>query len=68
MIVSDDLAYADLFAALEAAGAAIGRTVNPTILTNKELAKRAKNKESFLTRVLVQPKIWIVGDESALRA
>ena len=68
MIVSDDLAYADLFAALEAVGAVLGRTVNPTILTREELAKRAKAKASFLTRVLAQPKIWIVGDESALPA
>jgi predicted nucleotidyltransferase len=68
MVVSDELAYPDLFAALEAASAAIGRTVNPTILTRKELAKRLKAKESFITRVLVQPKIWIVGDERALTA
>jgi predicted nucleotidyltransferase len=66
MVISDELAYPDLFAALEAVGAAIGRTVNPTILTRKELTKRVKAKESFTTRVLAQPKIWIIGDESAL--
>jgi predicted nucleotidyltransferase len=66
MVVSDELTYPDLFGVLEAAGAAIGRTVNPTILTRKELAKRVKAKESFTTRVLAQPKIWIIGDESAL--
>lgn len=68
MIVSDELAYADLFAALEAAGTTLGRPVNPTILTRKELAKRVKTKESFTTRVLAQPKIWIIGDERALAA
>jgi predicted nucleotidyltransferase len=66
MVVSDELAYPDLFGVLEAAGAAIGRTVNPTILTREELAKRVKAKESFTTRVLAQPKIWIIGDDSAL--
>jgi predicted nucleotidyltransferase len=68
MVVSDELAYADLFGALEKAGSAIGRTVNPTILTRKDLAKKVKAKESFITRVLAQPKIWIVGDDSALAA
>jgi len=68
MVISDELAYPDLFASLEAASAAIGRTVNPTILTRKELAKRVKAKESFTTRVLAQQKIWIVGDDSALAA
>jgi predicted nucleotidyltransferase len=66
MIVSDRLSYADLFAALEHASATIGRTVNPTIYTRKDLAKRLKAKESFVTRVLVQPKTWIIGDEHAL--
>jgi predicted nucleotidyltransferase len=66
MVVSDQLTYLDLFAALEAASAAIGRTANPMILTRKELAKRVKAKEAFTTRVLAPPKIWIFGDDSAL--
>jgi predicted nucleotidyltransferase len=68
IVISDELTYPDLFASLEAASGAIGRTVNPTILTRKELAKRVKAKEAFTTRVLAQPKIWIVGDDSALAA
>ena len=68
MVISDELTYPDLFIALEAASATIGRTVNPTILTRKELAKRVKAKESFMTRVFAQPKIWIVGDDGALAA
>lgn len=68
MVLSDDLAYPDLYAALESASAAIGRTVNPTILTRKELAKRVRAKEAFTTRVLAQPKSWIIGDDSALAA
>ena len=66
MVVSDELAYGDLFAALERVSSAIGRTVNPTILTRKELAKRVKAQESFITRVLAQSKTWIIGDEDAL--
>ena len=62
------LDYADLFTALEAARGVLGRSVNPTILTRKDLARRVKARESFVTRVLAQPKVWIVGDDRALAA
>lgn len=68
MVVSDDLEYPDLFAALESVSAALGRNVNPTILTRKELAKRLKANESFISRVLAQPKIWVIGDGHAFAA
>ena len=67
-VVSDDVSYADLFAAVEDAGRALGRTVNPTIVTRKDLARRVKAKESFVTRVLDQPKIWLLGDEGGIAA
>ena len=66
MLVSDDLAYSDLYAALEAVGNRLGRTVNPTIYTPQELARRVKRKDAFATRVLAQPKIWLIGGEDAL--
>ena len=66
LLLSDELAYADVFAALDAASSTLGRPVNPTILTSAELRKRLENEESFLTRVLAQPKIWLIGGEDAL--
>ena len=66
MVVSDMLSYGDLFAALEEASQRMGRPVNPTILSRKELAKRVKGDNAFVTRVLSQPKIWLIGDEDAL--
>lgn len=66
MIVSDDLTYPDLYSALEGASQRLGRTVNPTVYTRKELAKRIRSGESFVTRVLEQPKIWLIGGEDDL--
>lgn len=66
MLVSDDLAYSDLYAALEEVSTRLGRTVNPTIYTPQELAKRVKRKDAFATRVLAQPKLWLIGDRDAL--
>ncbi len=68
MLVSDSLEYADLFAALEAVATTLGRTVNPTIYTRQELAKRVKQKNAFMTRVLAQPKVWLIGGEDELAA
>ena len=68
MVVSEGLTYADLFGALEAASAKLGRKVAPTIYSLKELAKRVKQDNAFVTRVLEQPKLWLIGDERALAA
>jgi len=66
MLLSDDISYGDVFAALEDAGNKLGRPVNPTILTRKEFTKRVEAQESFLTRVIAQPKIWIIGADGDL--
>jgi predicted nucleotidyltransferase len=67
MVLSDTVGYGDLFLALEAVGERLGRMVNPTIYTQKDYARRVKSGESFLTRVLAQPKVWLIGGESDLR-
>ena len=66
MIVSEDLGYADVFGALESATATLGRKVNPTLYMPAEMAKRINNDNAFVTRVLRQPKIWLIGNEEAL--
>jgi predicted nucleotidyltransferase len=68
MVVSESLAYADLFALLEEASSQLGRAVSPTIYTPAELTKRVRQKNSFVTRVLAQPKIWLIGGEDDLTA
>ena len=68
MVVSGSLTYADLFAALEDASERLGRKVNPTVYSPRELAKRVKQGNAFVTRVLAQPKIWLIGGESDIAA
>lgn len=68
MVVSDRVTHADLFAALEQATAQLGRKIAPTIYSSRELAKRVKQEHAFVTRVLAQPKLWLIGDERALAA
>lgn len=68
MVVSERLTYGDLFAALEGASTLLGRKVAPTIYAPHELAKRAKQNNAFVTRVLAQPKIWLIGNEDDVAA
>ena|SRR6266446_590986 len=68
MVISDRLTYPDLFSALEGASAQLGRKVAPTIYSPKELSKRMKQDNAFITRVLAQPKLWLIGDERDLAA
>lgn len=66
MVISDSLGYADVFSAVEAATAQLGRPINPTLLTVAEVNKRVKAGAAFMTRVLAQPKIWLIGGERDL--
>lgn len=66
MVVSETLAYADLFGALEDASARLGRSVNPTIYSRSELTRRQAQDNAFVTRVLAGPKIWLIGNGDAL--
>ena len=67
LIVSDALGYAEVFGALESAAQTLGRAINPTLYTRAELARRRAQDNAFVTRVLDQPRIWLMGDEEALR-
>jgi predicted nucleotidyltransferase len=68
MVVSDSLSYADVFGALEPISAALSRAVNPTVYSRRELARRIKDRNAFVKRVLAQPKIWVIGSEHELGA
>jgi predicted nucleotidyltransferase len=68
MLVSDTLTFADVILALQAATEELGREVNPNIYMPQDFAKRLKEGGSFVSRVMEQPKIWLIGgpDDLAL--
>ena len=63
MIVSDSLSYGEVFGVLERAAKQLGRQVNPTVYTAAEFTKRSQQENAFMTRVLEQPKVWVIGGE-----
>ncbi|MFZ2235747.1 MAG: nucleotidyltransferase domain-containing protein [Dokdonella sp.] len=68
MIVSDKLTYADVVGVLHPVIERLGREINPTVYSRTELAKRRKQGNAFVTRVLEQPKLWLIGNEHDLAA
>jgi len=66
-VVSDGLTYGEVFAALEATRIELRRPINATVYTRAELARKPTDRGGFLQRVLAQPKIWLIGDDRALR-
>lgn len=63
MIISDTLAYSDLYAALDDAGRRLNRTANPTTYTRSKSARRIERHNGLITKVLAQPKVWLVGED-----
>jgi predicted nucleotidyltransferase len=64
LIVSASLGYADVFGALENASATLGRSINPAIYTPDDFMRRVAQDNAFISRVMQQPKIWLIGQES----
>ena len=68
MIVSDSVGYAEVYAALEAASEQLGRKVNPTIYDRAGFAQALRGESAFVTRVVQQPKLWLIGSDDVLAA
>lgn len=68
LVVSETLTHSDLFATLESASAQLGRRVNPTVYSQRELVKRSRENNAFISRVLGQPRLWLIGKEDDLAA
>ena len=63
-VISDSLSYADLVNQLLGTEVRLGRSINTTIYTEADVRQRLMDGNAFLSRVLEQPKIWIIGNES----
>ena len=68
MIISASLGYGEVFAVLEQAEVSLGRKVNPTLYSPSEWTKRLAQNSAFVTRVVQQPKIWLIGTEEQFHA
>jgi predicted nucleotidyltransferase len=66
LVVTDALAYADIYAALETSERRLGRTINPTVFTSAEWKRKRTRKDSFVARITAQRRLFIVGTDDAI--
>ena len=62
MLVGDELSYGEVMGLLAPAEQQLQRTINPTMYTAAEFIERKVSHQSFIKRVMEQPKLWLVGD------
>lgn len=67
MIIGNDVAYTDLMNLLIPIEKELQRPINPSIYSLTDFKKKLDEKNSFLTRVMEQEKIKIIGDADAIR-
>ena len=68
LVIGETLTYGELFAALEPASTRLKRTINPTLYSRPEIDKRIREGNSFVKRVLEQPKFWVIGEDRGFTA
>ncbi len=66
MVVADDLDYSRLYEVLTTPEETIGRKINPTLYSSSDFMKKLDADNHFVTRVLQQPKLMLIGQEHDL--
>lgn len=66
LFVIGDLGLRKLVGLLSGISDKIGREINPHVFTVKEFKKRLAQKDHFISRILDEPKIFILGNENEL--
>jgi uncharacterized protein len=66
LFVIGDAALGDVVDALGAIEASLGREVNPVAQTTAEFARRARARDHFVSRVLAEPRLFLIGGDDVL--
>ena len=61
LVVSDDVEYPEVYAALQVAEAELGRSINPNVLTSRDWSARRAQSDSFAARIASQPRLFVIG-------
>lgn len=61
MVICDDLAYSDLYEALQEAEATLGRPVHVNLATAAEWKRKLAEGNAFITKIQAQPKVPLIG-------
>jgi hypothetical protein len=61
LIIGNDISYADVYDVLSADQSLLGRPINPSIYSMQEWQRKLAEGNAFVSRVLEQPKIYLIG-------
>lgn len=67
MVIAEGLSYSELFEALSKAEETLGRKLSPTLYSPEDFLKKMHSDNYFVTRVLDQPRIDLLGNEDVIR-
>ena len=67
MLIGNKLNYNDAMDLLIPVEGKLGRPVNPSIYTAKQIRNKLKAKSSFISRVMKQDKLWIKGGQDDIK-
>lgn len=68
MIIGEGISYAKIFRLMEKVEVQLGRKVNPTIYTAAEWVRKYNEGNNFVTKVLNQPKIYLMGTDREINS
>lgn len=68
LVISDNLAYADLMECLVDAEKTLSRPINPSVYELEQFKQKWQQDNAFISKVMDQPKIWLKGSENDISA
>jgi predicted nucleotidyltransferase len=66
MVISDELAYPEVYEALQEAELALGRPVNPTVMTVAQWRAKRSRSDSFAARIANKRRVFVIGSDDDL--
>jgi predicted nucleotidyltransferase len=66
LLVIGNIGLRDVVGLLGSAAEKVGREINPKVLSPSEFRRRKQTDDPFLSRVLAEPRLFILGDEHEL--
>lgn len=66
MLIASGLSYGEIFDSIATVEDNLHRRVNPTLYSMEDFTAKFESGNHFINSVLTQPKIFLIGDESAL--
>ncbi len=62
LMIIGDISLLEVVKALASAQGKLGREINPVVMTADKFGSQTEKKERFISRVVEEPKIFVLGD------